>query len=325
MRAGLSSLHCAAWSGRALPFGSSLALVGATVMRRSVVVSVLVVLTAAACGHRRDTAPQATESEPPVSQNAEDLLRSVGAAADPFAFKVLSVEHIQHTWGPQVNIELETTLDDAKKATEQDLRTLWDRIKPALSDRRVFLRVTTDVPGAMPWGVVTRIFDDGKPQESLQVLAMGLDAVPYCFVEKIDRTKDGQRMMLVTLPMVNRIHADLTRRGFKLKERAEDFYSTELKEAGSIRNLSVTITPESIKIMAFRRPDTDLMDVADVVFGQLGMADQLRGKLNTVVGGPEYMRATDDAATWDWRFGHTSVTFVHRENSMDSITAYYVK
>lgn len=123
-------------------------------------VLVLAVLIIPACGGGRGDDRAATDSSPSVSPDVEGLLRSAGSAADPFAFKVRSVEHVQHTWGPQVNIELETTLAVAKQATEADLHTLWDRLLPALGDRRVFLRVTTDVPGATPWGLVTRILVD---------------------------------------------------------------------------------------------------------------------------------------------------------------------
>ncbi|MHB0961387.1 MAG: hypothetical protein ACYC0X_34420 [Pirellulaceae bacterium] len=74
----------------------------------------------------------------------------------PFAYRVISIEEVPHTWGPQLNIDLETTVEVAKQATEADLQTLWQQIEPSLGNRRVFFLFRTDVPGVDPWGIISR-------------------------------------------------------------------------------------------------------------------------------------------------------------------------
>lgn len=146
----------------------------------------------------------------------------------PFEYKILETDEKPHFMGPQVALTIETSNDVAKAASEDDLRQFWEYIAPTLGNRRVFIWLSTPVPGVMPWGGITRVNDfDGNWKLDIDLNEFGVDADPYYFVDKIDRTKPNQGAMILTLPVVNKIIERLKRDGWTIKERQEDFVSAE--------------------------------------------------------------------------------------------------
>jgi hypothetical protein len=167
--------------------------------------------------------------------------------------------------GPQTVLELETTNEVAKQANEGDLRTLWEYLSPKLGNRRVFIRLSTPVPGVSPWGIISRINDfDGKWNLTINYNERGVDAAPYHFVDRIDRTKTNQRMMIVTLPVVNKIIERLTRDGWTIRRRTEDFVSAE-KDTKGYGGLSLTMTPEGIDLDSHRRDHIETFDTINLL------------------------------------------------------------
>jgi len=226
-----------------------------------------------------------------------------------------------HDWGPQVVVNLETTNDVAKKATEDDLRELWRQLAPTLGDRRVFLRLKTPVPGAAPWAVITRLNMDGEWEVDITIHEYGIDAEPYCFVNQIDRAVPNEAAMIVTLPAVNWLNEELVRLGWEVKLRKEDFFKAELRSL--IQSVSVTLTPEEIYIYAFRAEGNTFIDTVDLIFSEFGIAHEVKNKLYSVIGGPEYLRvAPGEPARWSWKIGEIRVTYI-RLPGIDDISAIY--
>ena len=66
------------------------------------------------------------------------------------------------------------------------------------------------------------------------------------------------------------------------------------------------------------------MRVAEIAFEELGIVDQLRDKLHSVVGSLKYLRVTpgSDLATWTWTIGETDVMYL-RYPHLHSLTATY--
>lgn len=269
------------------------------------------------CGNAQNQPP------PTDSRNADPSATAQGDQPPnaPFEYKLVSKEEMMHTWGPQVVVNLETTNEVARNATKDDLRELWQQLAPTLGDRRVFLYINTPVPGASPWAVISRIKTDDEWKLDMQTHEYGIDAEPYQFVNEIDRSVQNQRAMIVTLPMVNRLNEQLVRRGWTVKERQEDFYSAESKTG--IQSVSVTLTPEGIDIYTFGAHGNTFADAVDLVFTDLGIADELKKQLYSVIGSPEYLRvAPGEPARWTWTFGEIEVTYI-RLPRIDNLSAGY--
>src|SRR4051812_2181999 len=87
---------------------------------------------------------------------------SQAAAKSPFEYRIVEKDDSPHSAGAQSVLMVETTNEVAKKASEDDLRRFWQHISPTLGDVRVLIRLRTPVPGALPWGIVKRIRENGQ-------------------------------------------------------------------------------------------------------------------------------------------------------------------
>lgn len=214
------------------------------------------------CGNQENRTPATDSRNGNPPDNPTDRCPDA-----PFEYKLVSKQEMQHAWGPQVVLDLETTNEVARNVTKDDLSELWQQMGPVLGDQRVFLSLRTPVPGAGPWAVISRIKTDGEWEVNITMYPSGIDAEPYHFVNEIDRSVANQRAMLVTLPMVNRLNEQLVRRGWTVKERTESFYSAESRRG--IQSVSITLTPESIDIHAVFADGNMFSDAVDLVFTDL--------------------------------------------------------
>jgi len=250
-------------------------------------------------------------------------IKQASRQTTPFEYKVISKEESRGLVWTEVIVWLETTNEVARNATKKDLRALLHHIVPNPGDRQIALRLKTSVPGAMPWGVISRLNTDGEWKVNVTIHEFGIDQEPYHFVNVIDRSVLNQRAMIVTLPVVNHANEYLIRHGWKVKQRQEKIFSAEF-ESG-IQSVSVILTPESIRILAHRANENTLTDTTDAVFSELGIANKLKNKLYSVIGSPEYVRAVSgDPAQWSWTIGDIEVTY-SRLPEMDDISAEYFR
>lgn len=246
---------------------------------------------------------------------------SSGATNLPFAYEVIDVQEVVDDWGPGVTVELQTTNDVAKRATEDDLRKLWQYLAPTFGKRRVFLRLRTSVPGAWPWAMISRIKTDSEWEIDYSIHEHGIDAEPYHFVNEIDRSAPNQAYMIVTLPVLNRIQEQLLRQGWSVKSRQEDFFSAELNRG--VQSCSLTLTPEGIDIDTFHATGNTFIDTVVTVFGEFGIGNEVRAKLYSVIGSPDYTRvAPAKPAKWAWKVGEMEITYTRLPN-IDNLSASY--
>jgi len=250
----------------------------------------------------------------------------------PFDYRTISKKQ-KDTWGHLVTLELETTNEVAKKATEDDLRRLWQHIEPSLGDRcAVNVSLRTPVPEASPWALInrlnTKMDHSGEWKVSIEIYknCWTIDAVPFCFFNQIDRSVQGQKMMIVTLPVVNRVNEQLIRRGWQVEDRSERRFCARSNGVGH-QSVSVTLTPESVSInvttFSLAEGNT-FMDTVDIVFGELGIADELKDRLYSVIGSPEYLRAASgEHASWTFRIGEIRVMYI-RLNGIDDLSADHI-
>lgn len=96
----------------------------------------------------------------------------------PFEYRIASKEEIMHTWGPQVSLDVVTTNQVAKNSTKNTLEEFWSHIFPQLGDRRVFIRIMTEVPGITPWATISRINTTGEWEVSIVIYEHGINAIP---------------------------------------------------------------------------------------------------------------------------------------------------
>ena len=271
------------------------------------------------CGSEQDARFDAANQDVAPSTMAGP---HVGREA-PFEYKLISKEEMTHTWGPQVVVKLETTTEVAKKATKDDLRELWQQMAPTLGDHRVFLYIETPIPGASPWAVISRINMDGTWKVDITIYEYAIDAEPHYFVNQIDRSVEFQSAMIVTLPMLNRLNEQLVRRGWNVEHRQEDFYSARWKEG--IQSASVTVMPEGIDLNVLLADGNTFPDTVDIVFAELGIADEVKKNLYSVIGSPKYMRvAPGEPAQWSWTIDGIEVTYL-RLPKIDQLMSEYAR
>ncbi len=265
-----------------------------------------IVVLIAGCGGPQS---QPGASGPPVPQ----------AVKAPFEFKIVKTDETPHDMGPQVVVRVETTNEVAKQATTDDLKQLWRHIGPGLGDRRVFIQLDTGVPGASLWGLVSRYNLTGKWVVKVEKFETGIDAEPYYFADKIDRSKPNQGAMILTLPVVNQIVDRLKRVGWTQKARSESLVNLELPAAGR-ESFDVTLTPEGINLHAYDKDDTAIFDAVDVLTEEIGIGNEIKRKMQSVIGSPEYFRGTDNGvAVWHWTIGDYDVSYYHTEPGIDNV------
>ena len=267
----------------------------------------IVVLLAGCGGPQPQSQPTATAPPAPQSNEA------------PFAYRIVSTDEKPHNMGPQVVVRLETTNEVAKQATLDDLKQLWRHIGPDLGDRRVFIQLDAGVPGASLWGLITRLNLTGKWEVNVEKFETGIDAEPYNFVDKIDRKKPNQGMMILTLPLANQIAERLKRSGWTQKYRSVDLVKLELPTAG-MESFDVTLSPEGIDLQAYDKDDSELFDVIELLTVEIGIGNEIKRKMQSVIGSPEYFRGTSNgSAVWYWTIRDYDVSYHHSEPHYDDI------
>ena len=207
-------------------------------------------------------------------------------------------------------MEIETTNDVAKKATEADLMKFWQFIEPTVGNRRASIFLSTPVPGAVAWGVIVHDKRDGKWNVEVIKNERGVDAEPDCFMAEIDKSKKNQEKMILTLPVVNRIVEKLMQRGWELKTR--EVNELEIGNYLPAQVLQVTLWPDEIHLNSLGTDELAFTDTLMVLVDELGISDELKRKLQSVVGGPEFLRAAPGKpAKSEWRIDDYYVQYSH--------------
>jgi len=263
-------------------------------------------------------------AQPPAVNNPQPATTTTQA---PFAYEIVNRDETRHTMGPQVVLRLQTTNEVAKAATEDDLRQLWQHLEPELGDGRVFIQLDAGVPGASLWGLISRINFGNGWEVKYEIFETGIDADPYYFVDKIDRTKPNQGAMILTLPLVNKIIERLKLAGWTEKHRSESLVGLELQGAG--RELfDVTLTPEGINLHAWHKDDSEIFAAVELLTQELGIGGEIKRTMQSVIGSPEYFRGTNNGvAVWHWSIRGFDVSYYHTERgpkkSIDNIDIGY--
>lgn len=291
-----------------------------------IALSLMVILFFVVVADKKEQVPGSDQPPDERELNIRSVLAQLSENAQPFEFAVIDVDERRHTCGPQVVIDLQTTNEIAKGVSEQDLRDFWKSIEPAVGERRLWVYLRTDVPGAIPYGSIRRIRSGAFAMEGpwkigfdISVSEFSIDSAPYYFVNKIDRSVDGQACMIVTLPMVNRLNELLLLRGWTVKSRKVDHYSAE--HAAS--KVSVTLSPETLDVTTFGGESIEFTDTVYAAFSELGIAEQVKAKLHSVVGSPEYLDVTKPAKRWTWKIGQFDIVYFVTNSGMQQINAYY--
>ena len=161
----------------------------------------------------------------------------------------------------------------------------------------------------------------GKWAVEIHKYDYGVDAQPYCFMDKIDRSVENQRTMILTLPVVNRIVEQVKRRGWTVTERTVNSVSAE--DGMGIGATEVSLTPDYLEFYANTVDDLEFIDTAVFILDELGIGEQVKHELQSVIGSPDYMRAAvEKSAEWKWWFGPIAVSYSHFGNS-DKLWAEY--
>ena len=141
-------------------------------------------------------------------------------------------------------------------------------------------------------------------------------------MDKIDRTKPNQRMMILTLPLANQIVERLKRSGWTQTYRCEDLVKLEARG-----NLNVLVrrdvSPEGINVPSYDKDESDLFDVFASLTEEFWIGDAIKSKMQSVIGIPEYFRGTDNGrAVWYWTFrDYTCHTITGNHTSRSRIGA----
>lgn len=280
----------------------------------------VLVATLMGCDNEQNETPGACFGNVDTSANAEPEQRHKA----PFEYTLVCKDERSYGNGPQVVTDLETTNEVARNATKDDLRELWQHMAPTLGDRRASLRLKTPVPGVGWWAIIRRTKPFGGEWEvKIEFYPGGIDAEPYHFVNEIDRSAPNQFAMIVTLPMVNLINEKLVRRGWSFKRRSESLFLAESKRG--TQSVEVTVTPEGMHVDTFLAEGNTFSDTVELLATELGIASEMKKKLYSVIGSPEYCRAgSGEPAQWSWTFGNVEVTYRHLRLT-DNLWARYAQ
>jgi hypothetical protein len=251
-------------------------------------------------------------SDPPSQPAASNALAAQAVKA-PFEYRI--TEKRENKLEPEVVLNIETTNDAAKKATEEDLRQFWQYIGADLGDRSVFIAIKSDVPGATAWGVINHLKRNSEWEVKVEKHEWGVDAEPHFFPDKIDPNNPD---VILTLSVTNRIVERLQRVGLKVKRRSDDIIELDL-ETGS---LPVVLSPESISVVVHNRDDATLFSLIETLTKELEIADDIKEKLQSVIGSPGYIHGNSKGkgvSVWNWTIDNYDVVYYHTEPGADDL------
>jgi hypothetical protein len=247
----------------------------------------------------------------------------------PFEYRIIKIDTSPDGLEARVFLLVETPVGAAKHATTEDLRQFWRHIEPTISDEsRVLIKLATDVPGTSLWGNITRLNRDGEWEVDVEKFEGEIDEEPYYFVDQIDRTKPKQLMMILTLPVANKIDERLKRSGWNQTYRSENLIKLELPARG-MESLNVTLSPEGISVQGYDKDESELFQVIDLLTAEIGIGGAVKRKMQSVIGSPEYFRGNDEShdgySIWYWTIGDYDVSYRHSEPHWDEVDIAHVQ
>jgi hypothetical protein len=99
------------------------------------------------------------------------------------------------------------------------------------------------------------------------------------------------------------------------------------KPAAGLESFDVTLSPEAITVQGYDKDESELFDVIDLLTEELGIGNEIKHKMQSVIGSPEYFRGNGENANgysaWHWRIGDYDVSYRHREPHFDDIDIGY--
>jgi hypothetical protein len=143
---------------------------------------------------------------------------------------------------------------------------------------------------------------------------------PCYFPDKIDRNTDWHKRVWITLPMANKIVNGATQYHWDVTHRSANdvYFDSKERPFGKMKD-NMRLSPQTFEICTY---DGDVPRFVRLVESSLnhldsGLSQNIVGKLNSVIGGQEYLSGAK--ANWTWMLGKREVTYTHH-NGSDTVT-----
>lgn len=251
----------------------------------------------------------------------------------PFAYELVKHEEKEKLRRPLHVFEFRTTVAEAKKATKEALLDIWENDLATKVPSETYVYASFSVPtiGATSWGMIDRLpeemfdFDSGWKVE-VMINEYAVDPDPHHFVAEIDRNVTWQKTMAVSLPVANEIIESVSRFGFNVDTREVDFIAMRRNVGRS----DIEITPNALTITGrlslIPGSEKEFWSTVEAALRPLGLWEETRRKVRTVVGSPGYLAAEEKAANGfqeQWEIEDFTVSFSHHTKTWNVIRIYY--
>ena len=266
-----------------------------------------------------EPAPEA--AEPAVAESAVKQSPSPepveAEQPSPFKYKVLSETWSENVRNRAVKVEVQVADDVAPKVTEADLKAMAPIFMKEYGGAPFGIYFSTVTPLSQPWG---RINDNPRATvgEVLEadIMEFAFEFGPWFFPEKIDRDTTWHELVWLTLPKVNKIVNDATQYEWQVTRRSANSVSFDGKGSapGKMKD-NMRLSPQTWEINTY---DGDVPRFVRLVESSLNhldreLSENIVGKLNSVIGGQEYLNG--DKSFWTWMIGRLEVTYSHHDGS----------
>lgn len=276
--------------------------------------AVLAVITAVGFSLLPDVAPTPQEAKP----------APLGPA--PFQYKILSEEWHDAFVGKAVTVEAQVPDDVAPKVTKEDLESLVPVFMEKYNGQTFKVLFYTETPLVQAWGLINHIpYTTVGEKVECSIRDFAFEFGPWYFPDRIDLNTEWHQLVWLTLPVVNKIVNGATQFEWEVTSRSANTVYFESKSAapGQLKD-TMYLSPQTWDITTH---DGDVPRFVRLVESSLGyfdfeFAEQIIGKLNSVIGSQEYL--SGDKTFWEWKVDRLEVTYHHFRES-DSITLVQTK
>lgn len=292
------------------------------------VVAVLAIATVAGLLFQSMTEPltaEATTSQPPVAEQP----KAAPAAAEepaPFEYKILTEEWHDGFQGKAVSVQAQVADDVAPKVTEAQLKSMAPIFMKQYGGAPFGIYFSTVTPLTQPWGRIN--YNPQTPVGDVleaDVMEYAFEFGPWYFPDKIDRNTKWHELVWLTLPKVNKIVNGATQYQWEVTSRSANNVSFEgtVSPIGKLKDF-MRLSPQTWEIGTNDGDVPRFVRLVDSTLSHLDfeLSRKIVGKLNSVIGGQEYL--SGDTSTWTWMIGRLEVSYYHLKGS-DMVTIMQTK
>ncbi len=272
------------------------------------------------------TEPLAAEVTQPMVTEQPKAEPEPAATPAPFEYKILKEEWHNDFHGKAVSVEAQVADDVAPKVTEAQLKSMAPIFMKQYGGAPFGIYFSTVTPLSQPWGRIN--YNPQTPVGDVleaDVMEYAFEFGPWYFPDKIDRNTKWHELVWLTLPKVNKIVNGATQYQWEVTRRSANNVSFDGNGSpiGKLKD-SMRLSPQTWEICTNDGDVPRFVRLVDSTLSHLDfeLSRKIVDKLNSVIGGQEYL--SGDTSTWTWMIGRLEVSYYHLKGS-DMVTIMQTK